>query len=562
MELILGKEDALQIQENETGISAVVSINGADVTEYLLSLGTGSQDWDALLVHHSNSQSPILIQFCIRYNFQFLSLASSLNSYGRTDKFNGSFTSPAAGAGAYHTLRFANGSTTIVETTTVVNYFPFNNGTSFYEHLCYPTDDDSDDETSSNSTAPSLRAPAGYPAPFIKDEGNRIMGFFPKSKGLEETAVLVVPSFWFSIDDEEIVDGAANFARVAREFIHNSTSKGKKKMIIDLSGNGGGLVYSGLNLFKLFFPDQDIYSAGRWRAHEAADLAGQAISSLPLFLNDTWLNWKSQVKPDQESGFKSWEDCFGDHEVLGVPSSKLMASNLSASSAPEIPISGYGPIKLDPAKPAFKAEDIILVSLENCICCFHTNDSQLTDGQCASTCTIFSELMKAQGVQTIAFGGRPQNGPMQGMGGVKGSQAMDLSALNQVMKQATFIIENAVNSSDPIVAKKDMKHFRDIFPIPLEKFPLKLVDGSVNLMNAFAPNNDHLPLQFKYEAAECRRFLTLDNIRTPETMWASAADAMFHGGDCVPGSTNGTGSLWPKRHTPRQRLLGLLMSFN
>lgn len=46
--LTVRKEDALQIQENETGISTVVSINGADVTEYLLSLGTGSQDWDAL----------------------------------------------------------------------------------------------------------------------------------------------------------------------------------------------------------------------------------------------------------------------------------------------------------------------------------------------------------------------------------------------------------------------------------------------------------------------------------------------------------------------------------
>lgn len=443
----------------------------------------------------------------------------------------------------------------------MVNSFPFHNGTSFYEHLCIPTGD-LDDERSSNSSAPSLGPPAGYPEPFIKDEGNRILGFFPESKGLEETAILVVPSFWFSINDEEIIDGAANFARVAREFIHNSTSKGKKKMIIDLSGNGGGLIYSGLKLFKLFFPDQDIYSATRWRAHEAADLAGQAISSLPLFLDDIWLNWKSQVKPDQESGFKSWKDYFGPRKVLGVPSSKLMASNFSATSEPDLPISGYGSIKLDPAKPAFKAEDIIIVSVDIFVCCFRTNCSQLTDGKCASTCTVFSELMKAQGVQTIAFGGRPQNGPMQGMGGVKGSQAMDLSSLSRIIKQATFTIENAVNSSDPIVAKKDLKHFRDIFPIPLQDLPLKLVDGSINLMNAFTPDNDHLPLQFKYEAAECRRFLTLDNIRKPETMWASAADAMFHGGDCVPGSTNGTGSLWPKKHTTQQTLLGLLLSFN
>jgi hypothetical protein len=151
--------------------------------------------------------------------------------------------------------------------------------------------------------------------------------------------------------------------------------------------------------------------------------------------------------------------------------------------------------------------------------------------------------MKAQGVRTIAFGGRPQNGPMQGMGGVKGSQEMPLSTLSIITEQAASIIEEAVNSSTPIVAAKDMKHFKRDFPIGLDKFPLKLAGGDVNLMNSFSRKNDRLPRQFIYEAAECRRFLTWDNVRRPETMWASAADAMFYGGACVAGSTNGTGSL-------------------
>lgn len=128
------------------------------------------------------------------------------------------------------------------------------------------------------------------------------------------------------------------------------------------------------------------------------------------------------------------------------------------------------------------------------------------------------------------------------------------------MALVTSIVQEAVNSSEPIVAKEDMEHFKEIFPIALEDFPLTLLDGGVNLMNAFNPNNDHIPLQFKYEAAECRRFFTLDNIRKPETMWASAADAMFHGGDCVPGSTNGTGSLWPKKPSTRKQLLEIILS--
>ncbi len=167
--------------------------------------------------------------------------------------------------------------------------------------------------------------------------------------------------------------------------------------------------------------------------------------------------------------------------------------------------------------------------------------------------------MKAQGVRTIAFGGRPVNTPMQGMGGVKGAQALKFAIMSQYLTEVSSAVEGA-NSSRPIVAQEDMEHFRDVFPVALEDFPLKLAGGGVNLLNAFSPKNDHMPRQFKYEAAECRRFLTLDNIRRPETMWASAADAMFHGGDCVPGSMNGSGSLWPKKHSSREQLLGVLLS--
>jgi hypothetical protein len=155
--------------------------------------------------------------------------------------------------------------------------------------------------------------------------------------------------------------------------------------------------------------------------------------------------------------------------------------------------------------------------------------------------------MKAQGVRTIAFGGQPENAPMQGLGGVKGAQAMPFATLSKIFSLMTGFINDSANSSKPIVAKEDMQHFKDIFPVTLEEFPLKIAGGSVNLMNAFSPKNDHMPRQFKYEAAECRRFFTLENIQKPETTWASAADAMFHGGECVPGSVNGSGSLWPKR---------------
>jgi hypothetical protein len=54
----------------------------------------------------------------------------------------------------------------------------------------------------------------------------------------------------------------------------------------------------------------------------------------------------------------------------------------------------------------------------------------LYDGYCASTCTVFSELMKTLGgVQSIAVGGRPQLAAMQGVGGVKGSNIQEFKTL-------------------------------------------------------------------------------------------------------------------------------------
>ncbi|CAG8416334.1 unnamed protein product [Penicillium salamii] len=496
--------DALQLQD-ESSISPIVSINGQDVTEYMLSIGDSSQDWDAL------------------YNGQFKSLAQSLNFNGSTDGFEGSFTS-GAGKSAYHTVGFANGSTSVVETTVTVNTFPYENGTSLWESYCLPQESsDETSEDSSNSTSSlNLEAPDGYPEPVIREKANRILGFLPDSKGLEDTAVLVVPTFVDAVGDVTITNGTAEFARIARDFISNATSAGRTRMIIDLSGNGGGVITSGLNLFRLFFPNTDIYTAARWRAHESVDLAGQAADLLLGPSDSSWLNWKSQVKPDQKTDFESWKDLFGPHDILGIPSSSLIAyDNFSMSSTSESPISGYGDIDLDPAEPAFKAEDIILAS-----------------------------------VRTIAFGGRPSHGPMQGMGGVKGSQVYRLKDISDIVEIATPVIQENSNSSDPIVAPEDMDHFNDIFPIPLSDFPLTLTTGFVNLLNAFKPTNHSLPRQFIYEAAECRRYFTLDNIIAPETLWASAADAMFYGGDCVPGSTNGTGSLWPSESSTPEELSG------
>lgn len=81
-------------------------------------------------------------------------------------------------------------------------------------------------------------------------------------------------------------------------------------------------------------------------------------------------------------------------------------------------ITGYGD-RANFTQP-FAAENIIM----------------LYDGYCASTCTIFSELMRIQGgVKSIAMGGRPNTNPIQGVGGIKGAQILAFSDIQSYAQQ-------------------------------------------------------------------------------------------------------------------------------
>ena len=148
--------------------------------------------------------------------------------------------------------------------------------------------------------------------------------------------------------------------------------------------------------------------------------------------------------------------------------------------------------------------------------------------------------MKRQGVRTIAFGGRPTEAPMQGVGGVKGGQSLGVNYINGYIQQANQIIGNAANTSSPLLTPAEWQEFNESSPSLTPSFAWS---GNVNLRNEYDPDDDQTPLQFVYEAAECRLFYTLENYLQQETVWQAAARAMFGGGGCVKGSTNGKGRL-------------------
>jgi hypothetical protein len=159
--------------------------------------------------------------------------------------------------------------------------------------------------------------------------------------------------------------------QVSVDFLRNATEAGKKRIFLDLSGNPGGSLTAGVDLFRIFFPDMVPYTATRLRAHTGAEFLSKAFSGLAQLHRklqfELWegnpFSWQAAVTPNQDDNFKSLEAWYGPYEIDGAPLSNLYANfNFTSISTTYSPITGYGPIPLDPSQRLFVPEDIIIVS--------------------------------------------------------------------------------------------------------------------------------------------------------------------------------------------------------
>ena len=177
------------------------------------------------------------------------------------------------------------------------------------------------------------------------------------------------------------------------------------------------------------------------------------------------------------------------------------------------------------AEQPFKAEDIVI----------------LQDGACGSTCAIFAELMREQGrVQTIAIGGRPVNGPMQGVGGSKGSQVLRFDGLLSFAND-TININAALGTTrkfdDSTATGRLVRAEQVIKRVGLGDGNTPLL-GSVNALNNLREGDEiNTPLEFVYEAADCKLFYTRETWSDPRALWKRIVDVRWRGGKCVEGST-------------------------
>ncbi|KAF2831214.1 hypothetical protein CC86DRAFT_366632 [Ophiobolus disseminans] len=334
------------------------------------------------------------------------------------------------------------------------------------------------------------------------------------------TGVLSIPSFYQYDSDIE------GFILAVHYFISNATQQNISRVIIDLQTNDGGAVFLAYQTFKQFFYGTDPYAASRIRSHGLANILG-----------DTYSKWWKELEDDlEENGslynytaseewvvvnrinaatggnFSSWADYYSRVSDHGDLFSAAQRYNLSdevfdvSAFSNWVPY-GYGiGIDDDAAPQIWAPEDIVI----------------LTDGLCASACALFVEFVSSVGVRTVTVGGRPTTGPMQGVAGSRGARVYEATELDD---DFSFVSEHVQN--DTAAA---------LLPSRLDT-GMWVTTAGINIRDQVRAN-DPTPLQFKYEAADCRIYYTLDNIYNMTRLWHDAAKATWDDRSfCVSGST-------------------------
>lgn len=269
-------------------------------------------------------------------------------------------------------------------------------------------------------------------------------------------------------------------------------AKNIKKVLLDLTHNGGGDLVAGYAFFQRFFPSilhPRIYQNMRWSPQligivTAASKKNES-DSLPTELT-TW-NVAYHLQPATGEPFPSVDSYMGPvRGPNGGQFTKMVDKDMNAN----IKAFGYN----SPLPPQlFSADQFGLLS----------------DTVCGSTCSTFAQLMGDAGVRSVAYGGRPERTTLQISGGVKGRQ---LYSYYEWLRTSSEIPNTAAN---------------------LKWLPQRPPYGmalSVNLVNGFLSadgDGSGWPREMQYEAADKCVFLTGKMATRPSERWRVAAEEIW-----------------------------------
>jgi hypothetical protein len=366
---------------------------------------------------------------------------------------------------------------------------------------------------------PDVLAP-GYPTPIFKVPQNDIRGYYLDASEYKDIAVLSMQSF-------EGQDGQDKFQDVARKFLTKAKADGKKRLIIDVSANAGGTIWLGYEVFLELFPKEDPYGGNRFRAHESWNQMGKALSNLtdgmPRDPNlaepfQDWVASPLNYHSDLDSvghHFKSWNDKYAPYTVNDDWYTRTTRWNLDDPLRFDYSglndVTGRGLPSLD---LPWKAEDMLFVS----------------DGYCASTCTIFAEFLRQQaGVEFLAMGGRPNDDIIQAVGGVKGSNSWGWDYIASYALTLWAWVDGAQKKA---WKGTELAAFNSYLP-----WHRATGNPDLNMRDALRKGDtSHVPLHFMYEPADCRLYYTADMTVDITAAWRAAADVKWLGKKkCVAG---------------------------
>lgn len=471
------------VANNPKTASVVTKINGVDASTYLLNY----------VIKTSSSQTKDA-----SYNLMFYQRAQAA--------FNspwGYHVSGGRGAllyqGANTTYTFKNGTTRTFENRAKLrgDFTGVVDGPSFYKKFCTPR---TPPNAAPVSKPPMTNVP-GYPAPVVLTHDGIVSGYYLDGDKYADTAVLSLLAFQSA--------SMAEFQDVITQFFAKARRDGKTKLIIDLQANGGGLVLHGFDLFRQLFPSIVEENQSRFRAGKIVlDVAHELSDDYTRNRTDIGATipfaWQNDYDVDWQR-FPDYESKFGPFNVYHNPYTALMRYDFQSNDW-GFNVTGYGN-RTGFTQP-FEAENVVL----------------LYDGYCASTCTIASQLLKDQtGIKSVAIGGLPNKNPMQGVGGIKGSNDYELEYINLLVEASKNLSSNPRHIAD----------FNRYTPLAFERAYASALNVRDQIRTVDIDSG--LPAQYAHEDSDCRLFWTTPMLSDITSVWKATHDAAFDNGRCVNG---------------------------
>ncbi|KAH7389609.1 hypothetical protein DE146DRAFT_171331 [Phaeosphaeria sp. MPI-PUGE-AT-0046c] len=379
-----------------------------------------------------------------------------------------------------------------------------------------------------------------YPDAVAKDSGGTVAGYFLTGQGYQDVAVLKIISFSNPNSSGETLYNN-EFQAVIKDFLAQCERQKKTKLVIDLRENGGGATNLLLDAFMQLFPELDPFSAQRYRASEPwlkigeavndirsnTDMArkyrttvGETIEDTSLFRYWAWWHFR---KADGEN-FASWDEFNGPLKLNSDELTVTMRYNYSNSDRVSILPTGFNFV--NGTRPSlFDPKNVVM----------------FTDGLCGSSCASFAEELKnIAGVKAVAVGGRPEEKPMQTVTGSKGGEVIPMFIFPEyagtLLNISSRIGISTLKANDATLSK--------IANVP--RIAVRASDAASRVQSQDQirkGDSTATPLQFIYDAADCKIFYTADSYSDPDLAWKQAWDAFSDDSKCVKGSTKHKSSI-------------------